>query len=206
MKTWIMASAVCTLAVAASAQAQTAYQWPATEAATSVGQRFNLPAGTSVRLLTRTSVSTKLNKPGDRINLEVAENVYFRGQVIIPAGAPASGVVGQLQRNGHLGKKGKLEIRLDELQTPSGPVQLSGTAYDEGKSGTALSVGTILFVSMIGGYFIHGTSAEIPAGSSVQAYLAAPLRFTWNRQSIGAQAYLKSLEPSIAFSDTRPNQ
>jgi hypothetical protein len=205
MRTLIAVSAAAALAIAATAQAQTTYQWPSPETTVANdGQRFHLPAGTPLTLRTRTQISTKDNKPGDRVYLEVAESVYFRGQVVIPAGAPVYGEVVSLQRNGHLGKKGKLEVRLIQAETPSGPVRLTGRAYDEGKSGTALSVGTMLFVSALGGFFIHGTSAEIPAGTEVLASLEQPLRFTWDRKGVGAQAFLKSYEPNFAQSEVRP--
>lgn len=180
MRNWKAASAVAALMVSGTAQAQTIFHWPAPET-TPEGEakRYYLPMGTPLMLKTRTQISTKDNKPGDRVYLEVAESVSFRGQVIIPIGSPVFGEVSRAQRNGHVGKKGKLEIRLISAETPSGPVRLTGTAYDEGKSGTGLSVGTMLLLSPLGGFFIHGTSAEIPSGTPVQAYLADNLRFTW---------------------------
>src|SRR3546814_3407633 len=114
--------------------------------------------GTPLRLRTRTQVSTKDNKPGNRLYLEVAERVSFRGQVVIPIGGAVVAEVSRVQRNGHFGKKGKLEIRLISVETPSGPVRLRGTAYDEGKSGTAASVATMALLSGLG-FLIHGTSA-----------------------------------------------
>lgn len=180
MGNWKMAGALLALAASGAAQAQTAFYWPAPEAQPAgEAKRFYLPMGTPLMLRTRTQISTKDNRPGDRVYLEVAESVSFRGQIVIPIGAPVFAEVSMVQRNGHVGRKGKLEIRLISAETPNGPVRLTGTAYDEGKSGTALSVGTMVFVSAIGGYFIHGTSAQLPSGTPVQAYLAEPLRFTW---------------------------
>lgn len=187
MKTWFLASAAGSLVFSTAGHAQTTYHWPATAfASNGVGQEYHLPVGTPIPLRTRATVSTKLNKAGDRIDLEVAEDVVFREQVIIPAGTPVVGEISMAQSNGHLGKKGKLEIRLLEVQTPHGPARLSGTAYDEGKSGTALSLATMVFVSTLGGFLIHGTSAEIPAGTEVEAYLASDLRFAWSRAAIAA--------------------
>jgi hypothetical protein len=199
-------SAIAVLAISGAAQAQTTYQWPAPEAASidNQGQRFYLPMGTPLMLRTRTQISTKDNKPGDRVYLEVAEAVSFRGQVVIPIGSPVIGEVSSVQRNGHVGKKGKLEIRLIQAETPSGPVRLTGTAYDEGKSGTALSVGTMLLVSGLGGFFIHGTSAQLPAGTPVQAYLAEDLRFRWYPETAPAQASARPAQPDVTRADTKP--
>ncbi len=180
MRNWKAAAAIAAFMVYGTAQAQTVFHWPAPETQPlGEAKRYYLPMGTPLMLKTRTQISTKHNKPGDRVYLEVAESVSFRGQIIVPIGAPVVAEVSRAQRNGHVGKKGKLEIRLLYAETPSGPVRLTGTSYDEGKSGTALSVGTMLFASALGGFFIHGTSARIDAGTPVEAYLAEPLRFTW---------------------------
>ena len=174
------AAALAAFMVSGAAEAQSVFHWPAPEAQP-VGEakRYYLPMGTPLMLKTRTQVSTKHNKPGDRVYLEVAESVSFRGQIIIPIGAPVVGEVARFQRNGHVGKKGKIEIRLLYAETPNGPVRLTGSSRDEGTSGTALSVGTMVLLSPLGGFLIHGTSAKIDAGTTVEAYLAEPLRFTW---------------------------
>jgi hypothetical protein len=124
--------------------------------------------------------------------------------MVIPIGSPVTAEVTRVQRNGHVGKKGKLEIRLLQAQTPYGPVRLTGTSYDEGKSGTALSVTAMLLLSGVGGFFIHGTSAEIPAGEPVQAYLAEDLRFRWypEREPTGTSAHLAT--PDKFRADARP--
>lgn len=202
MRNWIAAGAAIVLMASGAAQGQTSFHWPAPETAqTANAKRFYLPMGTPLMLRTRTDISTKDNKPGDRIMLEVVEAVSFRGQVVIPVGAPVFGEVARAQRNGHVGKKGKLEIRLIRVETPNGPVRLSGSAYDEGESGTAASVATMLLISPLGGFFIHGTSARIAAGTGVQAHLAEPLRFAW--YPAADQQVATAAEAPTAYSDAR---
>lgn len=205
MKKWMAAGAAMALVAGGSVQAQTVFMWPAPDrAGAGEGQRFYLPMGTPLMLRTRTQVSTKDNKPGDRVYLEVAESVSFRGQVVIPIGSPVFAEVSRVQRNGHVGKKGKLEIRLLQAQTPYGPVRLTGTSYDEGKSGTVLSIATMALVSGVGGFFIHGTSAEIPAGAPVQAYLAEDLRFRWRPEAEPARLSAQVAVPDRFDTDARP--
>lgn len=191
------AVAVTAFVAAGTAQAQTVFHWPAPEAQ-SVGaaKRYYLPMGTPLMLKTRTQVSTKDNKVGDRVYLEVAESVSYRGQIVIPIGSPVVGEVASFQRNGHVGKKGKIEIRLLYAETPSGPVRLTGSSRDEGTSGTAASVATMVLLSPLGGFLIHGTSAKIEAGTAVEAYLAEPLRFTWYPQSESKIALLPATPDS----------
>ncbi|MFY9350352.1 MAG: hypothetical protein WBL20_19190 [Sphingobium sp.] len=172
----------------APAQAQYVYHFAAPESPVVSTQRFVLPAGTPLRLRTTTQISSKDNLPGDRIHLEVAEPVYFRDQVVIPAGAPVIAEVTSTQRNGHFGKKGKIALRLVEAMTPHGPVRLTGASYDEGKSGTVASIGTMLFVTSLG-FLIHGTSAYIPAGTLVDGQLNGDLRFRYAPALAATPAY-----------------
>lgn len=181
----VLAAALTTTA----ASAQDMVYWPAPLATAQTASMSYFPVGTPLKLVTRTEVSTKANKPGDRFYLAVAEDLVYRGQVVLPAGSVAVGEVADLQRNGHFGKKGKLGIQLLYVQTPSGPVRLSGRGYDEGRSGTAASIATITFAPIIvawAGVFIHGTSAYLPSGAAVEGYLAEDLRFAVQPRSIRA--------------------
>ena len=172
-------SAIALGVVASGAQAQDTYHWPApAQPSAGATQYFHLQSGTPVVLRTTSEINTKDKRPGDRVYLEVAESVMFRGQVIIPAGAPAMGEVVRAQRNGHFGKKGKLQVRLVSLQTPHGPVRLAGSTYEEGKSGTVASIATIALVSPLG-FLIHGTSGKIMPGTALTANLAQPLQFAY---------------------------
>ena len=206
MNNWVAAGLATVLMFGSDAQAQMTFHWPAPEsAATSQGQRYYLPMGTPLMLRTRTQISSKDNKSGDQIFLEVTENVSFRGQVIIPIGSPVFAEVSRVQRNGHVGKKGKLDIRLLQVETPHGPVRLFGSASDQGTSGTALSVGTMLLVSPLGGFLIHGTSAELPAGTPVQGILAEDLRFRWYPQTTPANASALPASPGKASIEASSN-
>lgn len=184
MKNYVLIG-LFSLVAAAPAQSQNIYHFHAPESASATGVKYFLPAGYPLTLRTRTQISTKDNKPGDRVYLEVAENVVFRDQIIIPAGSPVTTEIAATQRNGHFGKKGKIEMRLIEAVTPHGPVSLAGTANDEGKSGTAASIATILLVSPLG-FLIHGTSAHIPPGTIVNGQTASDLKFRWYPTSASA--------------------
>ncbi|RYY05762.1 MAG: hypothetical protein EON55_25070 [Alphaproteobacteria bacterium] len=169
---------VCLALVAATpaiAAAQEIVQWAAPLAAT--GRTAAFPMGTPLLLTTRTELNTKQNHAGERFYLEVARPIVYRGQVVIPAGALAVGEVMRAERNGIFGKRGEIAIRLNYIQTPSGPVRLSGRMSRNGLSQELLSIGGALVVSwpMM---FIHGTSGRVPADTPVTAYLADDLRFT----------------------------
>lgn len=193
MKTIAFGTFALGLAAAAPASAQTMIVWPAPVAAAQAASTSYFPIGTPLRLVTRTEVSSKENKPGDRLYLTVAEDLTYRGQVIVPAGSVAVGEVADMQRNGHFGKKGKLGIQLLHVETPSGPIRLSGRAGDEGTSATAVSIATIALVSWTG-MFIHGTSAYLPSGTPVAGYLAQDLRFA-----------ARPVQPDVALNFATPD-
>lgn len=177
MKVWSKLVGASALLFANNALAQDVVQWSAWPSGNA--QKYYMASGTPVYLRTVTEVNTKDNKAGDRIYLEVAEPLSFRGYVVVPAGTPVVAEVSRVQRNGHFGKKGKLEVRLKYMHTPNGTVRLSGAGYDEGKSGTAASVATMLLVSPLG-FLVHGTSGYIKPGTVVTASLAESLRFAWD--------------------------
>ena len=199
MRSWEAICGAIALLAAGSAHAQTAYRGSAADNPQfAPAKRYYLPIGTPLRLQTTTPLSTKDSKPGDRVRLEVVEDVSFRGAVVVPVGTSVCGEVSRAQRTGHVGKRGELEIRLLSVEMPDGPVRLSGTVYDEGKSHTALSVGTMLLVSPLGGFLIHGTSASIPAETPVTAHILEPLRFAWRPEKDALMALLPLSEERVA--------
>ena len=166
------------LSTATTLQAQSSYHWPAPESGEQASQRFYFSSGTPIVLRVTSEINTKDNKAGDRVYLEVAESLTFRGQTIVPAGAPVIAEVSRVQRNGHFGRKGKLEIRLVRMETPFGPVRLAGTEYDEGTSGAVASIATFTLVSPLG-FLIKGTSGYIEPGTTFTARLGEKLKFNY---------------------------
>jgi hypothetical protein len=177
MRKLMMIGVAAGLVSGTCAQAQDVFYWPAPAASGQATQALFFETGTPLMLRTRTEVSTRDAKPGDRLYLEVSESLSHQGQVVVPVGASAVAEVVRSDRSGHFGRKGKVDIRLLYVQTPSGPVRLTGQAADQGVDQAALSIGTFVLVSPLG-FLIRGTSARIPFGTTVQAHLAEPLRFT----------------------------
>lgn len=186
----ILAMAAAIGGVASAASAQDTIYWR-TPAAVGGAQRAYVPMGTPLVLATRTQVSTKSSKSGERLYLEVAEPLVYRGQTLIPAGSIAVAEVARADRNGYFGDKGKIDIRLLHVETPYGPIRLNGRANGEGRSGLGLSIATIALVSPLG-FLIHGTSAKLPFGTVVQGYLGEDLHFT-----VDPQAQVAAAEPVV---------
>ena len=137
-----------------------------------------LRASTEVPLITREELTTKkkLLRVGQRIQLEVASNVEAHGVVVIPAGTPAVGELTEVRNKGMWGKSGYISARVLSLRLGDRQIRLSGTFDDKGVTGTAGVVGAVAFIP-VAGFFTTGTSATIPTGSAVKAFLEEDILF-----------------------------
>lgn len=131
-----------------------------------------LRAGTPItlRILEEVTTKEKAARVGQRIKMEVAAPVELNGVVIIPAGSPAEGEVTSVRNKGMWGKSGRLEARALYARVNGRQVRLTGAFDDKGVTGTAGVVGAIAFVP-VAGFFITGTSAVLPAGGQVPAFI-----------------------------------
>jgi hypothetical protein len=136
-----------------------------------------LRAGTDVPLVMSESITTngKKLREGQRVHLAVASDVRLGTAVVIPAGSLAEGEVTDVRNKGMWGKSGRIEARVLNVRVGDRLIRLSGTFDDKGVTGTAAVVGAILLIP-IAGFFMTGTSATIPAGSGVKAFLDEDLR------------------------------
>ena len=131
-----------------------------------------LRAGTDVPLIMSESINSndRALRAGKQIRLQVANSITLGGAVVIPAGSIATGEITEVRRKGMWGKSGRIEARVLNVRVGDRLIRLSGTFDDKGVTGTAGVVGAIVFVP-IAGFFLTGTSANIPAGSGVKAFL-----------------------------------
>jgi hypothetical protein len=116
-----------------------------------------------------TTAGKKL-RVGHRFQLEVAEDVTVNGQIVIPAGSPATGEVTEVRNKGMWGKSGRINARVLFVRANGRQIRLTGQMDDKGTTGTAGVVGAIAFVP-VAGFFITGTSARIPVNAPVKAFI-----------------------------------
>ena len=107
---------------------------------------------------------------GHRFQLEVAESVMVNGQVVIPAGSPATGEVTDVRNKGMWGKSGGINARALFVRANGQQIRLTGQIDDKGVTGTAGVVGALIAVP-IAGFFVTGTSARIPVGAPLNAFI-----------------------------------
>jgi len=168
----------CALLAVSAASAQTFVPSPPVPqpaaAAMTVGapQAAVLRTGTEVPLVMAEDLTTKGKKlrVGQRIHLKVAEDVKLDGQVVIPAGSPATGELTDVRNKGMWGKSGHIGAQLLYLEVNGRQIRLSGQFDDKGVTGTAGVVAAIAFVP-VAGFFTTGTSAHIPVGGAVKGFV-----------------------------------
>lgn len=131
-----------------------------------------LRAGAQIPVRTSEMLTTKGKKLriGQRIQMETAEAVTLNGQVVIPAGSPVIGEITDLRNKGMWGKSGYINARVLSVRVNGTSVRLTGQFDDKGVTGTAGVVGAIALIP-IAGFFTTGTSAAIPLGAPVKAFL-----------------------------------
>lgn len=184
MKIVIRASAGALLCLASAAQAQTvapvAAPTPVAVAVAAPATTGMLRAGTSINLRTITPLTTegKKLKVGNRFDLETTEAVSVNGQVVIPAGSRAVGEVTDVRNKGMWGKSGRIGARLVYVQAGDRRLRLSGSMDDKGVTGTGGVVAAAVLIP-VAGFFVTGTSAQIPAGSNTTGFLEEDLPITF---------------------------
>lgn len=126
-----------------------------------------LPRNTQVLLRLDQTLTTKnkrATKKGETFTLSVARNVLLDGYVVIPRGSKAVGSIPWRTGKGAFGKSGKIELSFDYIEVGEQRIAIAGRHREEGDGNSAATIGTALFLSVIGAGLITGRSAEIPQG------------------------------------------
>ena len=109
-------------------------------------------------------------KVGQRVRLEVAQDVMLNGKLAIPARSPVEGVLTEVRNKGMWGKSGAIRLHIASVSINGTPVRLTGDMDTRGETGTAGVVGAIVAFP-IAGFFVTGTSAEMPLNMPGRAFL-----------------------------------
>jgi hypothetical protein len=98
-----------------------------------------LRAGAEVQLKLAEDLTTqhKELRNGQRVQLQVAENVMLGGRIVIPAGSPAIGELTDVRNKGMWGKSGHINGHVLYTRVGDRQIRLSGTFNEHGTTGTA---------------------------------------------------------------------
>ena len=129
---------------------------------------------TLVKIKLTNAIDTKTTRAGDVVHFQASEDVYLNDLLIIAKGAPGKGKVTKVEQAKNFGRDAKLEIDFESIQALDGTtisMFLGKKAEEETKSAAkaagATFVGLVALgpVGIIGGAFVHGEEAKIPAGA-----------------------------------------
>jgi hypothetical protein len=163
-----------------------------------------IPAGTPLAVRINQSISVKSSHAGERFTGEIVEFIQTRdNHVLVPKGAPVSGVVVAAHRRGHFKGRSLLELRLTSLtlngtRYPLATQDVARSKKGKGKRSAALIGGGAGLGMLVGGVASGGTGLlvgglagggagtavagltgnrdiEIPAGSVMRFKLARNL-------------------------------
>jgi hypothetical protein len=129
-----------------------------------------LRQGTPVPLRTIAPLSSRRVHQGQRFDLRVDDDVRVDGLLVIPKGAHGVGEVSRVVTKGVMGKRGQLEVRVLFVEVGGTRIRLDGKAKDRGESGAAPVALAAPLLGVSAGFFT-GTSAVIPAGSSIDGFV-----------------------------------
>lgn len=162
------AALACAALVVSPAAAQTATFAPTAAPAGGAVLR----SGTALPLKMAEALTTKdkQTKVGQRVRLEVASDVLVGGMVVIPAGSPAMAEVVDVRNKGMWGKSGRINARVLHVTVGGRQIRATGVFDDKGTTGTAGVIGAVALIP-VAGFFVTGTSANIPLGAPVNAFV-----------------------------------
>ena len=131
-----------------------------------------LRAGSPVPVALSEPLTTKGKnlKVGQRVRLEVAQDVMLNGRLVIPARSPVEGVLTEVRNKGMWGKSGGIHLQITSVSVNGTAIRLKGDMDSRGSTGTAGVVGAIVALP-IAGFFVTGTSAEMPLNMPGRAFL-----------------------------------
>jgi hypothetical protein len=131
-----------------------------------------LRKGTPVPVALSQPLTTKGKnlKVGQPVRLEVAQDVLLNGRVAIPARSPVEGVLTHVRNKGMWGKSGAIRLDITSVDINGTKIRLTGEMDSRGETGTAGVVGSLV-VLPVAGFFVTGTSAEMPLNMPGRAFL-----------------------------------
>lgn len=136
-----------------------------------------LPSGAAVTVHATEDITSGKAKTGDTVYFTVQNPVVVNGVTVIAAGAQARGRVDLSKHASGFGRNGKLQISIHSVAAVDGTqIPLRASQEQRGGNNAALSVGVIVFVSILG-VFIQGREAVIKSSKAFDVFVDQPVTF-----------------------------
>jgi type II secretory pathway pseudopilin PulG len=133
-----------------------------------------LHAGTRLHLVTGQAMSSKSVQVGDKIALQLDEDVKLGDTVLVPKGTPVDAIITQADPSGHLGTPGDIAFEVHSLTVHGTEIPLQGGEALEGANHYgSRNYMLIPVVGIIPALATRGDEAAIKPGMSFTAAVAA---------------------------------
>ena len=140
-----------------------------------IGQ-VTLSKDTLIKIKTVTPLDSKINKTGDNVDFEVADDVYASGELVVTKGAKGTGRLTKVEAAQNFGRDGKMEVAFESVESLDLtliPTVLGDKAKEETKSlakaAGAGVVGIILLgpIGVVGAAFVQGKNITVQPGTQL---------------------------------------
>jgi len=133
-----------------------------------------LRAGTRLHLVTGETINSKSVQVGDKIALQLDEDVTLGETVLVPKGTPVEATITQADRSGHLGTPGDIAFEVHSLTVHGTKIPLQGGEALEGANHYgSRNYMLIPVVGIIPALATRGDEATIKPGMTFTAAVAA---------------------------------
>ena len=159
-----------------------------------------LRTGTEVPLRLSEELTTQGKKlrVGQRFRLETSAPVVVQGVTVIPAGSPAVGEVTDVRNKGGWGKSGHLAARVLYVTVNGRQIRLTGAFDDKGVAGGVGAVAVSAIVFLPAGFFMTGTSARVPVGAPVKAFVDEDVQLSLAASAVAPMVVTAPASVSVA--------
>ncbi|MDE3200736.1 MAG: hypothetical protein KGN79_07425 [Acidobacteriota bacterium] len=133
-----------------------------------------LPQGTMIKLVMAETLNSKHAFKGQRVELQVAEDVLVGDALVIPKKTRVLGTVNVgLDKEGKRGNAHAVVVQVDYVRMGERKIELIGAAADKGKVDAGNVVAGAVFLGLSGALIaVNSRTGEIKEGTEVPAFVA----------------------------------
>jgi hypothetical protein len=133
--------------------------------------KITIPDGTMLHLVLMDDLQGKNLKAGDQVHFKVREDLVIEHQALVQTGSIAIGHITLINKNGFVGKSGKINIHIDFVNAAdSTQIHLRGDPGIPGGNQRAVTAAATAYWGPAA-LFIRGWDARIPVGTMLNAYI-----------------------------------
>jgi hypothetical protein len=133
--------------------------------------KLTIPDGAVLHLVLMDDLQGKKMKVGDQVHFKVREDLVIKREIVVRTGSIALGSISLVDKNGMMGKSGKMRIHIDSVNATDGtPIHLRGDPEVVGGKNGPMA-GARIAPDPVTVFFIHGWDARIPVGTMLNAFV-----------------------------------